>query len=126
DRTSLTRTVVLHARPLTAPASDTRRTSWSTKRPRRGRSHAPNALVRCAAHLHILGQRLGHVEWLYDLINRINLLEPISKSPEQDKEAGELNEPKKICRVILTANEDAALPLYPGEEALDQPAATPH
>src|SRR5262249_19418548 len=50
-------------------------------------------------------------------------LEPISKSPEQDKEAGEPNEPKKICRVILPANEDAALPLYPGEEALDQPAA---
>jgi hypothetical protein len=36
-------------------------------------------------------------------------LEPISKSPEDDNEAGELNKA-------------SALPLHPGEEALNEPA----
>jgi hypothetical protein len=49
-------------------------------------------------------------------------LEPISKSPEQDNKAGELDETKKVLGMILPADEDATLPLYPGEEALDQPA----
>ena len=50
-------------------------------------------------------------------------LEPISKSPEEDNEAGELDETEKVVGVVFPADEDATLPLYPGEEALDQPAS---
>ena len=46
------------------------------------------------------------------------LLEPISKSPEEDNEAGELDEAEKVVGVVFPADEDATLPLYPGEEAL--------
>ena len=31
--------------------------------------------------------------------------------------------PRKIVGVVLPANEDPALPLNPGEEALDEPAS---
>ena len=51
------------------------------------------------------------------------LLEPISKSPEQDNEAGELNKSQEVLGVVLPADEDSALPLDPGEEALNDPAA---
>ena len=51
-------------------------------------------------------------------------LEPISKSSEEDNEAGESDKTEEVLSVILPADEDAALPLYPSEEALDQPA--PH
>jgi hypothetical protein len=51
------------------------------------------------------------------------LLEPISKSPEEDKEAGELNKAQEVLGVVLPADEDSALPLDPGEEALNDPAA---
>src|SRR4030095_8503329 len=50
-------------------------------------------------------------------------LEPISKSPEQDNEAGELNKAQEVLGVVLPADEDSALPLDPGEEALNEPAA---
>ena len=46
-------------------------------------------------------------------------LEPISKSSEEDNEAGELDKTEEVLSVILPADEDATLPLYPGEEALD-------
>ena len=49
-------------------------------------------------------------------------LEPISKSSEEDNEAGELYKAEEVLSVILSADEDATLPLYPGEEALDEPA----
>src|SRR5262245_105745 len=49
-------------------------------------------------------------------------LEPISKSPEEDNEAGELNEAEEVLWMIFPADEDPALPLDPGEEAFDQPA----
>ena len=49
-------------------------------------------------------------------------LEPISKSFEEDDEAGELHEAKKILRIELPADKNAALPLNPGEEPFDQPA----
>ena len=48
------------------------------------------------------------------------LLEPISKSPEEDNEAGVLDEAEKVVGVVFPADEDATLPLYPGEEALDR------
>ena len=51
-------------------------------------------------------------------------LEPISKSSEEDNEAGELDKTEDVLGVILPADEDAALPLDPSEEALDEPA--PH
>ena len=53
-----------------------------------------------------------------------NGLEPISKSSEEDNEAGELDKAEEVLSVVLPADEDATLPLYPGEEALDEPA--PH
>ena len=49
-------------------------------------------------------------------------LEPISKSSEEDNEAGELYKAEEVLSVILPADEDATLPLYPSEEALDEPA----
>src|SRR5262245_38555542 len=49
-------------------------------------------------------------------------LEPISKSLEENNEAGELNEAKEVLWMIFPADEDSALPLDPGEEAFDQPA----
>jgi len=50
-------------------------------------------------------------------------LEPISKSFEEDDEAGKLDKAEEIVGVVLPANEDPALPLKPGEEALDEPAS---
>ena len=48
--------------------------------------------------------------------------EPISKSSEEDNEAGELDKAEEVLSVVLPADEYATLPLYPGEEALDEPA----
>jgi hypothetical protein len=50
-------------------------------------------------------------------------LEPISKSPEEDNEAGELDKAEEILSVVFPSDKDAALPLYPSEEALDEPAS---
>ena len=50
-------------------------------------------------------------------------LEPISNSFEEDDEAGKLDKAEEILGVVLPANEDPALPLNPGEEALDEPAS---
>jgi hypothetical protein len=52
-----------------------------------------------------------------------NSLEPISKSPEEDDEAGELDKAEEVLSVVLPADKDATLPLYPGEEPLDEPAS---
>ena len=49
-------------------------------------------------------------------------LEPISKSSEEDNEAGELDKAEEVLSVVLPADEYATLPLYPSEEALDEPA----
>ncbi len=46
-------------------------------------------------------------------------VEPISKSFEEDNEAGELDKSEEVRRMILPADENAALPLDPGKEALD-------
>lgn len=46
-------------------------------------------------------------------------LEPISKSSEEENKAGELNESKEVLGVVFPADENAALPLDPGKEALD-------
>ena len=50
-------------------------------------------------------------------------LEPVSKSFEENNEAGKLDKAGEIAGVVLPADEDPALPLNPGEEALDEPAS---
>ena len=55
----------------------------------------------------------------YEDAMRAGLLEPISKSFEEDNEAGELDKSEEVRGMILPANENAALPLDPGKEALD-------
>src|SRR5579862_1293161 len=49
-------------------------------------------------------------------------LEPISKLPEEDEQASELDEAEEVLRVELPSDQEAAAPLNPGEEAFDQPA----
>jgi ATP-dependent helicase HepA len=69
-----------------------------------------------------------HVETLRNVLvdvpdeNDPKLLEPISKSSEEDEEAGELHEAKEVLQIKLPADKNATLPLYPGEEAFNQPA----
>jgi hypothetical protein len=41
---------------------------------------------------------------------------------EQGYQAGELDETEEILRMVLLSDEDAPLPLNPGEEPFDQPA----
>ena len=48
-------------------------------------------------------------------------LEPISKSSEEDNEASELYEPEEVLGVVFPTDQDAALPLNPGKEALHEP-----
>jgi len=55
---------------------------------------------------------------------KIAILEPISKSSEEDNEAGELDKAEEVLGVVLPPDENTALPLYPREEAFDEPA--PH
>src|SRR5215470_6326231 len=50
-------------------------------------------------------------------------LEPISKSPEEDKEASELYEAEEVVGVVFPTDEDAALPLNPSKEALHEPTS---
>src|SRR5262249_6112975 len=52
-----------------------------------------------------------------------NILEPISKSPEEDNEASELYEAEEVPGVVFPTDEDAALPLNPSKEALHEPAS---
>src|SRR5262249_37688064 len=51
------------------------------------------------------------------------LLEPISKSPEEDNEASELYEAEEVLGVVFPTDEDATLPLNPSKEALHDPAS---
>jgi hypothetical protein len=50
-------------------------------------------------------------------------VEPISKLSEEDNEASELDKAEEVLSVEFPADEYAALPLYPGEETLDEPAS---
>src|SRR6476619_8154978 len=49
-------------------------------------------------------------------------LEPISKLPEEDEQASELDEAEEVLRVELPADQQTTAPLDPSEEAFDQPA----
>src|SRR5215472_15273198 len=53
----------------------------------------------------------------------VSLLEPISKSPEEDNEASELYEAEEVVGVVFPTDEDAALPLNPSKEALHEPTS---
>src|SRR5262245_254487 len=53
----------------------------------------------------------------------VRSLEPISKPFEEDHETCKLDKAEEIVGVVLPANEDPALPLNPGEEALNEPAS---
>ena len=53
----------------------------------------------------------------------IVLLEPISKSPEEDNEASELYEAEEVLGVVFPTDEAATLPLNPSKEALHEPAS---
>jgi len=44
-------------------------------------------------------------------------LEPISKLPEEDNEAGELNEAKEVLWMIFPSDEDPALPLIQAKKS---------
>jgi hypothetical protein len=44
--------------------------------------------------------------------------------PEEDNEASELDKAEEVLGVVLPPDENTALPLYPREEAFDEPA--PH
>src|SRR5215472_1879741 len=100
--------------------------------------HFPNNLIKVIAYC----PRLAHTEVEYansftfdpvTLMGDLQIagfndrflkeLEPISKSFEEDNEAGKLDKAKEIVCVVLPTNEDPALPLNPGEEALDEPAS---
>ncbi len=63
------------------------------------------------------GASEGFCLWLWS--NAHEELEPISKSSEEDNEAGELDEAEEVLGMILPADEDAALPLDPRKEAFD-------
>jgi hypothetical protein len=47
----------------------------------------------------------------------------ISKLSGEDNEAGELHKAEEVLSVEFPADEYTALPLYPGEETLDEPAS---
>jgi hypothetical protein len=48
------------------------------------------------------------------------MAKPISKSPDEDNEAGELNKAEEVLAMALPTDEDAPLLLYPSEDALDE------
>jgi uncharacterized protein DUF885 len=50
-------------------------------------------------------------------------LEPISNSLQEHCDAGKLDEPEEVFRVVLPANQDSTLPLQPCEIALNQPSS---
>jgi hypothetical protein len=54
---------------------------------------------------------------------KVQLTRTHLKIVEEDHEAGELDEAKEVLAVVLSADEDAALPLDPGEEAFDEPTS---
>ena len=63
---------------------------------------------------------------IFDLVinqKAAKTLEPISKLSEEDNEAGELDKAEEVLGVEFPADQYAALPLYPGEETLDEPAS---
>ena len=68
-------------------------------------------------------RRVNRSDYLRKYAKITQSLEPISKSFEEYNEAGKLDKAEEIVGVVLPANEDPALPLDPGEEALDEPAS---
>jgi len=52
-----------------------------------------------------------------------NKLDPLSKLFEEYGDAGELDKAGEVCGIVLPANKESPLPLQPGKEAFDEPAA---
>ena len=73
------------------------------------------------AYLTAVKNALGNLN--NDMSFVASLLEPISKSPEEDNEASELYEAEEVLGVVFPTDEDAALPLNPSKEALHEPAS---
>lgn len=53
----------------------------------------------------------------------IVIVEPISKFLEKHRDASELGKSEDVEGVVLPANEEPRLPLQPGKEMFDKPAA---
>jgi hypothetical protein len=51
---------------------------------------------------------------------RTSNLEPISKSPEQNRDSSKLHEVQEVGRIEFPASEQMTLPLQPGKEAFHQ------
>ena len=50
-------------------------------------------------------------------------VEPISKLPEEHGDRCQLHKTQEVGGIVLPADQQASLPLQPGEEPLDEPAA---
>ena len=61
-------------------------------------------------------------QWPWVIALAVLALEHILKTPEEDHDAGEVQEAGEILDVILVSDRDAAEGRQPGEEAFDLPA----
>jgi hypothetical protein len=79
---------------------------------------------KALSHWQLAAEKIEKIEFRLDHIvwdSESKELEPISKTPEEDNKAGELDKAEEVLGVVLPADEDATLPLYPSEETLDEP-----
>ena len=86
-------------------------------------SFGPGDIAQLVAGLELALANLGIKDRNDPTAILLAKLEPISKSFEEHNEAGKLDKAEEIVGVVLPTNEDPALPLKPGEEALDEPAS---
>src|SRR5262249_12351156 len=102
------------------------RTIWSSNAPQ-PRDYPANGatykMIRTELIIQLLKVVIGLAFGAYFVWWSLQVLEPVSKSPEEDNEAGELNKAQEVLVVVLPADEEPALPLDPGEKALNEPAA---
>src|SRR5262245_48510402 len=94
--------------PIEAPETASRRVMLNFSLTRRYCDSTMSRMVKC-----------GNAVPCWVLL----LLEPISKSPEEDNEASELYEAEEVLGVVFPTDDDAALPLNPSKEALHEPAS---
>ena len=73
-------------------------------------------MIRTELIIQLLKVVIGLAFGAYFVWWSLQVLEPISKSPEEDNEAGELNKAQEVLGVVLPADENSALPLDPGEK----------
>jgi ubiquinone/menaquinone biosynthesis C-methylase UbiE len=86
----------------------------------------PNASIDVVVSFETLEHHDLHDEMMAE-VKRVlrpgGLLEPISKSPEDDNEASELYEAEEVLGVVFPTDQDASLPLNPSKEALHEPSS---